>query len=259
MFKLYRHYVAPLGKLEVLIASSLLLVALPIVEAQPPAKVLQPEASRYTLSERASYDGIGKWYLGREISHVMGHLGAEWLERPERVSEENPEALIEALGLKEGEVAVDIGAGSGYFTRRLSKAVGDTGKVYAVDIQPEMIELLNKDLEKRAIKNVTPILGTIEDPKLPENSADVALMVDVYHEFSHPFEMVEAICKALKPGGRLVYVEYRLEDPDVPIKRLHKMTEAQVKKEASAHPLEWVKTDGILPRQHVITFRKKGD
>ena len=213
----------------------------------------------YEQRTRANYEGIGKWYLGREISHVMGHLGADWLERREREKEEAPSKLIQALGLKGGETVADIGAGSGYFTRRLSKAVGPKGLVVAVDVQQEMLELLAQDIQKRSLTNVKPQLGTIQNPRLKENSVDLILMVDVYHEFSHPYEMTLNMVKSLKPGGRLVFVEYRGEDPNVPIKRLHKMTEAQVKKEALIHDLEWVKTDTRLPRQHIVIFKRKAD
>lgn len=194
--------------------------------------------------------------MGREISQVMGHRGAAWLERPERQREEEPEKLLDSLELKSGMVVADIGAGSGYFTRRLAKRVGPAGRVYAVDVQPEMLRFLKADLNRRGIENVNIRLGVATEPRLAEDSIDLALMVDVYHEFSHPYEMLEALCRALKPGGRLVFVEYRAEDPFVPIKPLHKMTETQVRKEAAAHPLKWMHTFGELPRQHVIIFRR---
>ena len=186
----------------------------------------------------------------------MGHEGARWLERPERLSEERPDLLIEMLKLKQGDSVADIGAGTGYFSWRMAKKVGAEGQVYAVDIQPEMLELLGKRMQERGVSNVKPVRGTIDDPKLPESKLDLVLMVDVYHEFSHPYEMLAGISRALKPGGRVVFVEYRLEDPAVPIKRLHKMSQAQVKKEASVLPLEWVETLDALPRQHVVVFRK---
>jgi len=151
----------------------------------------------------------------------------------------------------------DIGAGTGYFSRRLSKQVGDKGKILAVDIQQEMLDLLTNKMAELKITNVEPILGTITDPKLPPSAVDVVLMVDVYHEFSDPYEMMEGICKSLKPGGRVIFVEFRGEDPSVPIKPLHKMTEAQVRKEMGVHPLEWVETIKVLPRQHIIIFKRK--
>jgi len=208
---------------------------------------------------RAEHDpnGIGKFYMGREIAHVMGHQAADWLERPERGKEERPDLLFPALKLKQGDAVADIGCGSGYHTRRLARLVGTNGVVHAVDIQQEMLDLLTNKLAAEKIFNVKPVLGTITDPKLPKASVDLILMVDVYHEFDHPFEMVEAMCRALKPGGRIVFVEFRGEDPDVPIKLAHKMTEAQVRKEMSVQPLEWAETIGTLPQQHIIVFRRK--
>jgi ubiquinone/menaquinone biosynthesis C-methylase UbiE len=227
---------------------------------------------------RAAHDpnGIGKFYMGREIALVMGHQGADWLERPEREQEERTDLLLPALKLKPGDAVADIGAGTGYYTRRLAKAVGgpltrpaDTlspsdgerdgvrGLVYAVEIQQEMLDLLTNKLAAENIFNVQPVLGTITDPKLPRAGVDLILMVDVYHEFDHPFEMVAAMCQSLKPGGRIVFVEFRAEDPTVAIKAVHKMSEAQVRKEMSVHPLEWVETIRTLPQQHIIVFRKK--
>jgi ubiquinone/menaquinone biosynthesis C-methylase UbiE len=212
--------------------------------------------NRYEFRAEHSRDGIGKFYMGREIAHVMGHQAADWLERPERDEEEHTEKLVEQLRVKPGEVIADIGAGTGYFTRRLAKRAGPGGAVLAVDIQQEMLDLLTNKMAEAGVTNVKPVLGTITDPKLAANSVDLTLMVDVYHEFDHPWEMMQAITRALKPGGRVVFVEFRGEDPTVPIKLLHKMTEAQVKKEMSALPLEWVETIGVLPRQHIIVFRK---
>jgi protein-L-isoaspartate O-methyltransferase len=225
-----------------------------IAQVTPPAK---PAAPPYEYRQNHDPDGIGKFYLGREIAHVMGHQAADWLERPEREEEEKPSLLLEALKLKPGDAVADIGAGTGYFSWRMAKLVGDKGRVYAVDIQQEMLDLLSQKMADRKIATVKPVLGTITDSRLPTNAIDLAIMVDVYHEFSHPFEMMESIYRSLKPGGRLVFVEYRAEDPSVPIKRVHKMSQAQVRKEAEAHKLEWVETIGILPRQHIIIFRKK--
>ncbi|MBI3881069.1 MAG: class I SAM-dependent methyltransferase [Verrucomicrobia bacterium] len=211
----------------------------------------------YQQLKPANADGIGKFYLGREIAHVMGHQGAEWLERPEREEEERTDLLLPALKLRPGDSVADIGAGTGYFSWRLAKEVGPKGKVFAVEIQQEMLDLLQTNVTKRGVSNVVSVLGTITDPKLKPASLDLVLMVDVYHEFDHPHEMLANIAKALKPGGRVAFVEYRAEDPTVPIKRLHKMTQDQVKKEASVHPLEWVETLNILPRQHIIVFKRK--
>ena len=205
---------------------------------------------------RSNVEGIGKFYMGRQISHVMGHQGATWLERPEREREENTSEMIKSLKLKAGDQVADIGVGTGYIARRLAKVIGAKGTVFGVDIQPEMLLLLEKNMKKDGLDNVKGHLGTISDPKLRENSLDFVIMVDVYHEFSHPYEMMHGIVKALKPGGRVAFVEYRGEDPKVPIKRLHKMTEVQVKKEASLFPLKHVETYKKLPWQHVIFFCK---
>lgn len=213
---------------------------------------------RYEFRQEHDPNGIGKFYMGREIAHVMGHQGADWLERPEREEEEQPKKLVNLLKLKPGMNVADIGAGTGYITFPMAKKIGPDGKAYAVDIQPEMIDLLRQRMKKRKVTNIEPIQGTEKDPKLPESSIDLIIMVDVYHEFSFPFEMTEGMVKALKPGGRLVFVEYRLEDPNVPIKLVHKMSEAQVIAEMKPHPLRWVGTIGNLPRQHVIIFEKNG-
>lgn len=214
------------------------------------------EAERYEYRTEHSRDGQGKFYMGREIALVMGHQGADWLERPTRNEEENTEKLMTLLPVQPGQVVADIGAGSGYFTRRLARQVGPHGKVLAVDIQPEMLEILTNRLAAENIRNVEAVLGTIQDPRLPPASVDLVLMVDVYHEFSHPYEMIQAIAKALKPGGRIAFVEFRAEDPSVPIKPIHKMSEAQVKKEMSVHPVPYERSEGGLPWQHLILFRK---
>jgi ubiquinone/menaquinone biosynthesis C-methylase UbiE len=221
-----------------------------------PQQVVGP-TNRYTFHQPHNPDGIGKFYMGREIARVMGHESAAWLERPERIAEEQPDQLVGLLGVRRGETVADIGAGTGYFSRRLAQAVGPTGRVLAEDVQPEMITLLTNVAVRLGLTNIIPVLGTTTDPRLPVASVDLALMVDVYHEFDLPYEMVQAICLALKPGGRLVLVEYRGEDPRVPIKPLHKMTEAQVKREMSVLPLLWVQTIERLPRQHIIVFSKR--
>lgn len=216
-----------------------------------------PPPSVYEVRENHDPDGIGKFYQGREIAHVMGHQAADWLERPEREQEEKPGLLLEALKLKPGQAVADIGAGTGYYTRRLARKVGEKGVVYAVEIQQEMLDILTNKMAEINIYNVKPVLGTITDPKLPVGGVDLILMVDVYHEFDHPHEMTKAMIKSLKPDGRIVFVEFRGEDPNVPIKPLHKMTEAQVRKEMSAFPVEWVETSEVLPIQHIIVFRRK--
>lgn len=214
------------------------------------------EGEIYTYLQKPSRDGIGKVYQGREISHVMGHLGAPWLERISREAEEKPSVLIKNMGLKPGMNIADIGAGSGYFTRRIAPIVGPKGKVYAVDIQQEMLDILLGKLKKKDINNVIPVLGKINDPKLPPESVDLAFMVDVYHEFSHPYEMMKGIKKALKPGGLVVWIEYRKEDPLVRIKPLHKMSKDQVKREALFVGLEFDHSFNDLPQQHVLFYRK---
>jgi precorrin-6B methylase 2 len=216
------------------------------------------ESPKPVYETRAQHDpnGIGKFYMGREIAHVLGHLGIGWLERPEREREEAPAKLIEAMELKDGQVVADIGAGSGYFTFRIAPKVGPKGRVLAVDIQKEMLDFIRKKAAQLEATNVEPILGVEDDPKLKEASVDVALLVDVYHEFAFPYEMMTAIRKALKPGGRVVLVEYRAEDPEVPMKAVHKMTQAQAKKELAAAGLRWVKTDDRLPWQHIMIFER---
>ncbi len=166
---------------------------------------------------------------------------------------------MELLKVHPGDAVADIGAGTGYFSFRLSDRVGPKGKVYAEEIQKEMLDIIAARAKARGVKNIELVLGTETDTKLPAGAVDLILLVDVYHEFDYPFEMTQAMVRALKPGGRLVFVEYRLEDPQVPIKLVHKMTERQVIKEMAPHPLRWVKTYDTLPRQHVIVFEKKAD
>ena len=200
-------------------------------------------------------DGIGKFYLGREISHVMGHRGAAWLERPEREREERTDLLIDLLPIEPDDVVADIGAGTGYFTFPVAERVPD-GRVLAVDIQPEMLAIIEERNRASTLGNVETVLGRIDDPGLAASSVDLIFIVDAYHEFSHPYEMGTVMASALRPGGQLVLVEYRAEDRRVPIKRLHKMSQAQAKKEMAAIGLEWVRTEDDLPQQHVLIFRK---
>ncbi len=234
----------------------LCLLAALVPAAAAPADRGPALADRYDFRARHDPSGIGKFYLGREIAQVMGHEGADWLDRPERNAEEHTEELVAALRVRPGEVVADIGAGTGYFSQRLATKVGPAGKVLAVDIQPEMLNQLTNRMSALGISNVVPVLGTTMDPRLPAGQVDMALLVDVYHEFEFPHEMVEGICRSLKPGGQIVFAEFRGEDPAVPIKPLHKMTEAQVRKEMAGHPLRWVRTDRQLPRQHLIFFQK---
>ncbi|MEM1089011.1 MAG: class I SAM-dependent methyltransferase [Pseudomonadota bacterium] len=200
-------------------------------------------------------DGIGKIYMGREISHVMGHLGARWLERPERVREERTDLLVQNLPLEPDDIIADIGAGTGYFSFPMAARVPE-GKVLAVDIQPEMLAIIEQRKRTAAVNNIDTVLGTERDPGLPEAAVDLILIVDAYHEFSYPREMGLGLARSLKPGGQLVLIEYRGEDPRVPIKRLHKMTEQQAKKEMAAIGLTWERTLSLLPQQHFMIFRR---
>lgn len=230
----------------------------PVTFAQGTNSSRVAEGKHYEIREQHDPNGIGKFFMGREIALVMGHQAADWLERPERQKEERPDLLLPALKIKPGEAVADIGAGTGFYTRRLAGLVGETGIVYAVDIQPEMLDQLTNKMAGLNIHNVRPVLGTTTDPKLPEASVDLILLVDVYHEFDFPFEMTQGMTRALKPGGRIVFVEFRGEDPDVPIKVVHKMTEAQVRKEMSAQPhLKWKETIEVLPWQHIIIFQRQ--
>jgi ubiquinone/menaquinone biosynthesis C-methylase UbiE len=236
-----------------IIAAALPLVVLAAAAADPPG---EKGAPRYEFRRDHDPNGTGKFYMGREIALVMGHEAAGWLDRPEREQEEQPSRLLDLLKFKPGEVVADVGAGSGYHTFRIARRVEPGGKVLAVDIQPEMLALIRHRMRQRNVTNVEPVRGTVSDPKLPAGAVDTVLMVDVYHEFSHPYEMTAGIVAALKPGGRVVFVEFRLEDETVPIKLVHKMSERQVIKEMGPFPLRHVKTYGGLPWQHVIVFEK---
>ena len=212
----------------------------------------------YELKKDHDPNGIGKFYMGREIAQVMGYQAAGWLERPERVKEEEPAKLVRALDVRAGMVVADVGAGSGYHAFLMAPLVGEKGKVIASDIQQEMLDLITKKAKKLNVGNIETVKGTETDPKLPANGIDLILLVDVYHEFDHPFEMTEKMVEALKPGGRLVFVEFRMEDAKVPIKLVHKMSERQVLKEMGPFTeMEHTKTIGTLPWQHVIIFTKK--
>jgi SAM-dependent methyltransferase len=202
-------------------------------------------------------DGIGKFYMGREIAYVMGHQAADWLERPDREETELPQQVVENMKLRQTDVVADIGAGTGYFTFRISPVVSQ-GKIYAVDIQPEMLAIIEERKKRLKADNVITVLGTELDTRLPVGAVDAVLLVDAYHEFSYPREMMKSIIGSLRPGGRVIQIEYRGEDPDVPIKRLHKMTVAQARKEMSAVGLVWRETRDFLPQQHFIVFEKPG-
>jgi ubiquinone/menaquinone biosynthesis C-methylase UbiE len=219
------------------------------------AGVLILFASLTPLAQQAASSGVHP-VSGRRYAPVMGYQGAEWLDRAERVSEEEPDIALDVLKIAKGSVAADVGAGSGYMTVKLAARVGPTGKVYANDIQPEMLTMLRERLSRMKITNVETVLGTTTDPRLPANSLDLILMVDVYHELQQPQVMLQHMRQALKPGGRLVLLEYRKEDPSIPIKFEHKMsvTEARVELEAEGYTL--TKVDETLPRQHILIFTR---
>jgi ubiquinone/menaquinone biosynthesis C-methylase UbiE len=191
---------------------------------------------------------------GRTIAHVMGHEGAAWLDRPEREREEEPDRALDAIGIPRGGTVSDVGAGSGYFTVRLARRVGSEGKVYATDIQREMLALLNRRLELEQLHNVELVLGSEADPKLPAGALDLILMVDVYHELAQPQEMLRRMRGALKPTGRLVLLEYRKEDPTIPIRPEHKMSVAEARLEIEAEAFTLTRVLDVLPRQHILIF-----
>jgi SAM-dependent methyltransferase len=211
--------------------------------------------SVYTYKS-GSFDGIGKWYKGREISHVMGYQGMSWLERSEREQEEETSTLLENMNLEPTDVVADIGAGSGYHVFKIVPKVSE-GKVYAVDIQQEMLNAMEKKKNRLNQTNIELIKGSEKSTKLPKNSVDKVLMVDVYHEFEFPVEMIASIKQALKPDGKIYLIEYRGEDPTVPIKRLHKMTEDQAVKEINAAGFTLIENIDNLPWQHCMVFGVK--
>ena len=194
---------------------------------------------------------------GRQIAGVMSSAGAPWLDRPEREEEEQPDKALQAIGIRRGMVVADVGAGSGVMSFKMAKLIGSSGKVYAVDIQPEMLEILRARAKENKITNVETVLGTDRDPKLPASTLDLILLVDVYHEFSHPQEMVDRMREALKPNGRLVLLEYRKEDPSIPIRPEHKMSVAEVKAELEPEGLQFDQVIEVLPRQHILIFRPR--
>ena len=194
---------------------------------------------------------------GRIFAPVMGVGGAGWLERPEREDEEAPSKALDALELKPGMVVADIGAGSGYYSSRIAKRIGSTGRVYATDIQPGMIALLDRRIASEGLTNVTTVLGGMDDPRLPPGAIDLAIMVDVYHELQQPQLFLQRLKETFKPGGRLVLLEFRKEDPKVPILEVHKMSVAEVKQELEAEGFVLDKVIDVLPWQHIIVLRAK--
>ncbi|WP_437187978.1 class I SAM-dependent methyltransferase [Planctomicrobium sp. SH668] len=241
-----------------LVMFGLVLVGIATVSADEPTKKAAKPKNRYSVRAIHDPNGIGKFYMGREIAMVMGHQGISWLERPEREEEERLTLLVDSLQLEPGMTVADIGAGSGVISVLMAEKVGQSGQVLAVDIQKEMLQALEIKCKGLGVTNVQGVLGTTKSPNLDGGSVDLVIMVDVYHEFDFPYEMLKSISESLKPGGRVAFVEYRKEDPRIPIKEIHKMSEAQVKKEAGLPELnlKWVETLETLPRQHIILFEK---
>jgi ubiquinone/menaquinone biosynthesis C-methylase UbiE len=213
-------------------------------------------ATPYETRATHDPDGIGKFYMGREIAHVMGPGGIIWLERSEREREERPQQVIEALDIREGQAVADLGAGSGYYSFRMAERVGSRGTVYAIDIEPLMLRFIRERADREGVANIKTVNSSATDPTLPSNSIDLLLMVDVYHELEHPFEVMQKVYAALRPGGRVALVEYRAEDPKVMIKAVHKMTERQIIAELKAANFRHVKTVRTLPLQHLVIFEK---
>jgi len=233
--------------MQPLLAALLLFICGAVAAASP---------SHYETRARHDPDGIGKFYLGREIAHVMGPGGVPWLERPERDVEERPQLVIDAFDIKAGQTIADLGAGSGYYSFRIAPLVGDQGHVLAIDVEPRMLQIISERARKTGADNVTTVLSTPSDPNLPASSVDLLFMVDVYHELEFPFEMMTRVREAMKPGGRVALIEYRAEDPQVMIKAVHKMSERQVIKELEAVGFKHLKTVRTLPLQHLVIFEK---
>ena len=218
----------------------------------------EPLAQHYEFHATHDPDGICKFYLGREIAHVMGPGGIIWLERSERETEEKPQLVIDALEIKPGQTIADLGAGSGYYSFRIAPLVGPTGRVLAIDIEPKMLEVIAERAGREHVTNIATVRSSERDPNLAPHSVDLLFMVDVYHELEYPYEVMRKVREALKPGGRVALVEYRAEDPQVQIKPVHKMSEAQVRREMQAAGFRHVTTVRTLPLQHLILFERDG-
>jgi predicted methyltransferase len=217
---------------------------------------LQTDVSRMPVDEEGRQPlRIGQVVKKRQIAPVMSVAHADWLTRPDRDAEEQPDRVVRELGIQPGSTVADLGAGVGYFTWRLAGAVGETGKVIAVDIQPGMLERLKQNLAERDIHNVDAVLGAEDDPRLPAGQVDLVLLVDVYHELQEPELTMERVRQSLKPGGRVVLIEYRKEDPSIPIQPLHKMTVREVRDELEPMGLQFVELKSFLPTQHIIIFQ----
>jgi ubiquinone/menaquinone biosynthesis C-methylase UbiE len=237
---------------RVLSVVALLAVAAPVF-AQAPAQIERPAEAAQEIPPALTH------YLGREIAQTMHYTGAPWLVRESREREEECSSMLKQLAVKPGQTVCDMGCGNGFYTLKLAELVGDTGQVLAVDIQPEMLHLLDEQSKAAKRTNIKPILGTVVDPKLPDGKVDLILCVDVYHEFSHPEQMLAAMRKALSSTGRLVLVEFRAEDPNVPIKALHKMSKEQVQKELTANGFKLADAYDRLPWQHMLFFARSTD
>ncbi len=231
-------------------------VSVPAVFRQIPAPA-SPTPPLYETRANHDPNGTGKFYMGREIAQVMGPGGIEWLDRPEREEEEHPAKVLDSLDLRPGDVVADLGAGSGYFTFRMAPKVGKSGKVLAVEIQEAMLNTLRARAAAMKATNVEVVRGSEIDPHLPVSGVDLVLLVDVYHELAYPFEVMTKVREALKPGGRVVFVEYRKEDPAVRIKEVHKMSVEQLQREMNAVGLVNMRTVETLPLQHIVIFEKR--
>jgi ubiquinone/menaquinone biosynthesis C-methylase UbiE len=236
---------------EWLFAAAILLCTVGQISMQTQSLHGQERLQADSKTKREESKGLTK-YLGRRVAQPMGYMHMNWLSRPERIQEENPQEMLEQLNLRDGLVVCDLGSGDGYHTLQMAPRVGPSGKIIAVDIQPQMLQELSRKLAEKKLENVETVLGELWDPKLPEHAVDLILMVDVYHEFSHPIQMLAALRKSLKPDGLIALVEFRAEDPTVLIRAEHKMTKTQILKEYKANGFKVAKEYDRLPWQHLM-------